>query len=107
LSALIIRDKGGKVMVEKTKTTNSNSIISLTVGILSILIPIIGLVLGVIGVVFSRKAVKEIKKTNENGRGLATSGLICGVVGIIIQIFGILGFIAFAAVTTVGVINLG
>jgi hypothetical protein len=94
-------------MVEKTKTTNSNSIISLTFGILSILLPIIGLVLGVIGVVFSRKAVKEIKKTIEDDRGLATSGLICGVVGISIQIFGIFGFITYVSVTTVGVINFG
>ena len=88
-------------MVEKTKT-NSNSVISLTVGILSILIPVIGLILGVIGVVVSRKAVKEIEKTNEDGRGLATSGLICSSVGIIIQIFAVLGIIAYYSVTNVG-----
>ena len=82
--------------------TNSNSVISLTVGILSILIPIIGFVLGIIGVVVSRKAIKEIKKTNEDGRGLATSGLICSSVGIVIQIFVVLGIIAFHFVTTVG-----
>ncbi|MFZ3579569.1 DUF4190 domain-containing protein [Virgibacillus sp. DJP39] len=88
-------------MVEKIKT-NSNSAISLTVGILSILIPVVGLVLGVIGVVVSRKAIKEIEKTNENGRGLATSGLICSSVGIIIQIFALLGIIAYYSITTVG-----
>jgi len=88
-------------MVEKTKT-NSNSAISLTVGILSILIPAIGLILGVIGVVVSRKAIKEIERTNEYGRGLATSGLICSSVGIIIQIFAVLGFIAFYSFTNVG-----
>ncbi|WP_059170441.1 DUF4190 domain-containing protein [Bacillus sp. FJAT-27445] len=88
-------------MVEKANT-NSNSVISLTVGILSILIPVIGLVLGVIGVVVSRKAIKEIGKTNEDGRGLATSGLICSSVGIIIQIFAVLGIIAYSSLTTVG-----
>lgn len=81
-------------MVEKMQI-NSNSVISLTLGILSILIPIIGIVLGIIGVVVSRKAVKEIVKNNENGKGLATSGLICSVVGIISHIFVVLGIITF------------
>ncbi|MFJ7976806.1 DUF4190 domain-containing protein [Peribacillus sp. JNUCC 23] len=73
-------------MVGKTQT-NSNSIISLINGILSILIPFLGLILGIIGILFSRKAVKQIEKTNEGGRGLAISCLICSVVGIIIQFF--------------------
>ncbi|WP_432355727.1 DUF4190 domain-containing protein [Sporosarcina sp. A2] len=82
--------------------TNSKSIISLTLGILSIVLPLIGLVLGVFGLVFSRSATKEIVKTNENGKGLATSGLICSVVGIVIQLFGVLGLIAFNFLITVG-----
>ena len=86
-------------MVGKTQT-NSNAVISLTLGILSILIPLIGLILGIVGVVFSRKALKEIKETSENGRGLATSGLICSVVGIVIQLFGFLTFILFFNLTT-------
>ncbi|WP_043932775.1 DUF4190 domain-containing protein [Bacillus sp. EB01] len=88
-------------MTEKTHI-NSNSVISLTVGILSILLPIIGLVLGVIEVVTSRKAVKEIERTVDGGRGLATAGLICSSVGIIIQLFGVLGMIAYYSVSTVG-----
>lgn len=81
-------------MVEKTQT-NSSSVISLTLGILSLLIPVIGFVLGIIGVVFSRKAKKEIDLTGEGGRGLATSGLICSVVGITIQIFTLLVYSVF------------
>ena len=81
-------------MVEKTQT-NSNSVISLTLGVLSILIPLIGLILGIVGVVYARKALKEIKETHENGRGLATAGLICSVVGIVTQLFGLLSIIAF------------
>ena len=88
-------------MVEKTQTNNSNSIISLTLGILSILIPHIGLILGVIGIVVSRKATKEIVKTDEGGSGLATSGLICSVVGIIIQLFLVVSIIAFYSLTNV------
>ena len=87
-------------MVEKTQT-NSNSVISLTLGVLSILIPHIGLILGVIGVVVSRKATKEIVKTNEGGSGLATSGLICSVVGIIIQTFAVVAIIAFYSLTMI------
>lgn len=89
-------------MVEKTQTNNSKSVISLTLGILSILIPHIGLILGVIGIVVSRKATKEIVKTDEGGSGLATSGLICSVVGIIIQLFLVVSIIAFYSLTNVG-----
>ena len=76
-------------MVEKTQT-NSKSVISLTLGVLSIVIPAIGLVLGIIGIVISRIGKKEIEKTNENGRGLATAGFICSIVGIAIHLFWIL-----------------
>jgi len=88
-------------MVEKTQTNNSKSVISLTLGILSILIPHIGLILGVMGIVVSRKATKEIVKTDEGGSGLATSGLICSVVGIIIQLFLVVSIIAFYSLTNV------
>jgi hypothetical protein len=83
-------------MVEKTQT-NSNSVISLTLGTLSILIPFLGVILGVIGIMFSRIALNEIRETNENGLGLATAGLICSVVGVITQLFGVLGLILFNA----------
>lgn len=76
-------------MVERGKT-NSKSVISLTLGILSIVIPFIGVILGIIGIVFSRIGIKEIKETNENGRGLATSGFICSIIGIVIHLLWIL-----------------
>lgn len=86
-------------MSEKNQTNNS-SVISLTVGILSFFIPFIGLILGIIGIVFSRKAIKQINKTNENGRGLATAGLICSIVGIILQLLMVLGYVAFFSVSS-------
>ncbi|MGM8212282.1 DUF4190 domain-containing protein [Virgibacillus sp. W0430] len=79
----------------ENKQTNTNSIIALIVGILSILIPIIGLLLGIIGIVFSRKATKEMKVSNELGSGMATAGLICSIVGIILSFFAIIGIILF------------
>lgn len=88
-------------MVQETET-NRESIISLTLGILSIIVPAIGLVLGIIGVVLSRTATKGIAKRNENGRGLAILGLVCSIVGIVIQVFSVLGFISYYSVITSG-----
>jgi hypothetical protein len=85
-------------MSDKNQTNNS-SVISLTVGILSLFIPFIGLILGIIGIVFSRKAVKQINKTNENGKGLATAGLICSIVGIIIQVLMVVGYVSYFSVS--------
>ncbi|WP_100372256.1 DUF4190 domain-containing protein [Bacillus sp. FJAT-45037] len=80
-------------MVEKSKT-NTKAIVSLTLGILSILIPTMGIVVGVLGIVFSKIAKKEIENSNDVGIGLAKSGMICSIVGIVIQLFLILvGFL--------------
>lgn len=54
-----------------------------------------GLVLGIFGLVASRKSCKRNRKTSEVGRGLAISGLICSSVGIVIQLFGVIGLITF------------
>ncbi|MGF9767997.1 DUF4190 domain-containing protein [Bacillus albus] len=78
-------------MVENAQT-NSNSVISLNLGIIYILIPFIGF-FGGLGVVVARKATKEIVEKNQSGSGLATSGSICSVVGIIIQIFLVLSIL--------------
>ncbi|WP_181347207.1 DUF4190 domain-containing protein [Thalassobacillus sp. CUG 92003] len=82
-------------MIEKT-ASNSHSTTPLTLGILSIVIPFIGLVLGVIGVVVSRKASKEASNS------FVTIGLICSVVGIVVQLFAILGFISYYMMTATG-----
>ncbi|WP_053367673.1 DUF4190 domain-containing protein [Bacillus sp. FJAT-27245] len=86
-------------MPERNRT-NNNSVISLTVGILSLFIPFIGLILGIIGIVFSRIAVKQINKTNGNGRGLATAGFIYSIVGIILQLLMVLGYVTYFSVST-------
>ncbi|WP_174727114.1 DUF4190 domain-containing protein [Mesobacillus harenae] len=76
-------------MAEKVPT-NSKAVISLTLGILSIFLPLIGLLLAVIGIVVSYIAMKEIKKSNEDGRGFAIAGLTCSIVGVVIQLFFVL-----------------
>ena len=89
-------------MVEKAQT-NSKSVASLTLGILSIIIPTIGIILGIIGIVVSRMGKREIEKTNENGRGLATSGFVCSIVGIVIQTFWILlAIVSYFSYSNVG-----
>lgn len=77
--------------------TNSNAIVTLTLGILSIVIPLLGFVLGIIGIILYRKGKKEMDETNEIGKGLAVSGLICSVVGIFIQLLVIIGILSFVS----------
>ncbi|MGM7700585.1 DUF4190 domain-containing protein [Pseudalkalibacillus sp. Hm43] len=85
----IVNDRAGQ--------TNSNAIIGLVMGILSLIIPVIGFILGVIGIVMSRKAQKEIQTTNERGKGLATAGLVCSIVGVGIHLlFALLIIVSFA-----------
>lgn len=89
-------------MVEKTYNngnvvTNSTSIVSLTLGILSILIPFLGLILGIAGVVVYRKARSEMYLTGEGGKGIAVSGLICSIVGILGQVLMLLAYLMFSS----------
>lgn len=84
--------------------TNGKAIASLVLGISSIVIPYIGFILGIVAIVFSTLAFKEIKKTNEQGKGLTVAGLVCGIIGTalyaIILLFLVIAFIVFAATPT-------
>lgn len=93
--------KLGEIKLGEKSETNNKSVVSLTLGILSIVVPLVGLVLGVLGVVFSKIATKEILKTKESGKGLATSGLICSVIGIVIQLLGVFGILAYNSMSVV------
>ncbi|MDQ0178193.1 DUF4190 domain-containing protein [Bacillus chungangensis] len=81
--------------MELIRQTNQKAITALTLGILSLLIPIIGFILGVIGIFLARKSIIEIDNTNQKGRGMAISGLICSIIGIIIQLFVIFAIIGY------------
>lgn len=82
----------------KNLETNSSSIVTLTLGILSILIPFLGLILGIIGLFVYRKARKEMALTGEGGKGLAISGLICSIVGILTQLLMVVAYVLFSSV---------
>ncbi|MBK3497397.1 DUF4190 domain-containing protein [Viridibacillus sp. YIM B01967] len=87
------------------ENTNNKSIVSLTLGVLSIVVPYIGFILGIIGLVMSKKSIKEIDISNEKGKGLATSGKVCSIVGICVQgiliFLMILSIVAFYSLTNV------
>lgn len=72
-----------------------------TLAIVSLVASIIGLVSGIgflVGIVCGHIALGQIKKTGEQGRGMAVAGLIIGYVGIVIAIIlTILFFAVFAA----------
>ncbi|MEI3613857.1 DUF4190 domain-containing protein [Pseudogracilibacillus sp. SO30301A] len=78
-----------------TEQTNSSAIIALVLGILSLVIPWLGLILGIIGIVFYVKAKKALNVSQEKGSGIALAGLICSIIGILLQLFVIIAFVAF------------
>ena len=79
-----------------------------TLAIVSLVASLIGLVSGVgfiVGIICGHLALSQIKKTGEEGRGLAIAGLIIGYVGILISIILTIVFIAlFATLATDGIL---
>ncbi|WP_431801072.1 DUF4190 domain-containing protein [Halobacillus andaensis] len=95
-----ILKKGGYFM--ETNQTSTHSILSLTLGVLAILIPFIGIGTGIAGVVLSKKASTEIRKTNQGGKGMAVSGMILSIAGIILQLLVLLSIITFMMLIDAG-----
>jgi hypothetical protein len=77
--------------------TNGKSIAALVLGILSIVGPYIGFLLGIVAIILSAISLKEIRIRNEQGRGLAIAGLVCGIVGTVLYAVLFLFFIFFLA----------
>ncbi|MFA5032923.1 MAG: DUF4190 domain-containing protein [bacterium] len=71
--------------------TSGKAITSMVCGILSIILPFVGFILGVLAIIFSIVARNEIKHSEGKivGTGMATAGLVCGIVGLIAVIFWI------------------
>lgn len=69
-----------------------------TLAIVSLVASLAGLITGItaiVGIITGHIALSQIKKTGENGRGLALGGLITGYVLTALTIIGIIAFIAF------------
>ncbi|RJL34221.1 DUF4190 domain-containing protein [Bailinhaonella thermotolerans] len=79
--------------------TNGMSIASLVLGIVGIFT--CGLT-SVVGVILGHVAMSQIKRSGEEGRGMAIAGLVCSyvVIGIYALIFAIYGFAFLAFFTT-------
>lgn len=81
--------------------TNKMSIAALVCGILGIVgsfIPVISyftLILAILGIVFGAKGMKIAKATGQ-GQGLATAGLVLGIIGTAFGVIGVLCIICAA-----------
>ncbi|MFB1081932.1 DUF4190 domain-containing protein [Jeotgalibacillus sp. JSM ZJ347] len=78
--------------------TNTQSIVSLTLGVLSLLVPFLGIFLGIAGIITANISMKQIAISEKGGKGLAISGMICSIVGLIIQLFTVLAWFFFIGV---------
>lgn len=87
-------------MEEQQNQVNGKSIASMVLGIASIVIPYVGIVLGIIGIVFAKKALDEIKMHNQDGRGMAITGLVTSIVGVSLYCFIILILIIIGSVAS-------
>ncbi|MFS0714642.1 DUF4190 domain-containing protein [Microbacterium sp. 2P01SA-2] len=74
--------------------TNALAIVSMIASIVGFiwLLPIIG---SIAGVIMGHISLAQIKRTNENGRGMALAGLIVGYAGLALTIVGIIVFASF------------
>ena len=78
-----------------TPKTNGLAIVSLVSSLVGIfIIPFIG---SIVGIITGHMALGQIKRTGENGRGLALAGTIVGYVGIAFAILGIILFFAWVS----------
>ena len=77
---------------------------SMVCGIVGVVIWCAGLVLGIIAIVQSRKA-KEVIRTNPGrygGEGMATAGLVLGIIALVVGVIGIIWFVGFATAMNAG-----
>ena len=67
--------------------TNQKALWGMILGIVSIVFCYLGLIIGPAGIILSVLGRKDIKRSNgaETGEGMATAGLITGVVGTLVQ----------------------
>ena len=78
------------------RRTNSLAIAALCCGIGQF---IVGPLAGIPAIVLGAMSLKQISETGEDGHGMATVGLVLGIVGVILTIFFVLlVFVAFRAI---------
>jgi len=82
--------------------TNTLAIVSLAAGIGSFFAHIVpgvgGFTVALIAVITGYMARKQIRETGEQGMGMATAGMIIGIVHIALLVLAVIGFIFFVFV---------
>lgn len=70
------------------------------VGLVCSCIPLVGIVLGTIAIVFSVKANRRIKEAQGalGGKGMATAGLVCGIISVVFGVFYLLYWIIYGII---------
>lgn len=94
---------GSPVSPIQEAKTNVLSIVSLVLGIIGI--PCCGLIIGAAAAICGHIALGQIKTTGENGKGLATAGLILGYIGVALSILGLIFYMIMGAAGAVSEIS--
>jgi hypothetical protein len=66
--------------------TSGKAIAALVLGIASLMVCYVGFIAGILGIVFALLAKRDIDREGFEGRGLATAGLVCGIIGTVLQL---------------------
>ena len=82
--------------------TNTKAIVSLVLGVISLLITYLGLFTSIVGIILSRVATREIEERGEKGSDIALGGLITSIVGLVLQLFILIGTSIIARLITNG-----
>jgi hypothetical protein len=74
-------------LAQQRAGTSGKAVTSLVLGISSIVLCYIGFIPGIVAIVLAVMAKRDISEKALEGAGLATAGLVCGIVGTSIQLF--------------------
>ncbi len=75
-----------------------------TFAIVSLVASVVGFFTGItflVGIIFGHIAMSQIKKTGENGRGMAIAGLVVGYIGLLLGIIAVIAFVGVWAAVLV------
>lgn len=92
-----------KVVIEiagGSNSKNGKAVASLVLGIVSLvfllIFPFISPVLGIIGIVLGVQSRKELEATPEAGRSMATAGMVCSIVALVLSLMVVACTVMFA-----------
>lgn len=89
-----------KQQVPQTKPTNTYAIVSLVASIMGFMG--FALVGPILGIVFGQMAKKQITQSGEEGMGLASAGVILGIIQLVMTVLLILGIAAAFILAALG-----